>query len=1039
MLDSEEDSCYGFIAHDVYLNCGEPNPDSDFNTPRQGEASRFEVFIDPIRDLERHNILFSCNKAICNFIIPDVFGTMFQFGTAPNGKKKNILFKFQIFDVQIMMLDVLVQGFFYKCLKFIGFMELWNWKDEGRNDMLSQEKSHVESELIPYYANYRLLLEKLNSSSGKERTDALDRVLQIESALPLLSIMHLRRVCGDFKFTSIEGSCDPLLHYSLDCDPQDIFMSRHLKLYRIKYERDSAYIHLFRVEPMFMNAYTVHFIKRLSDTGIICPSKHVELPSYKCSREFILNAPHAIFKYFYRMHPVEAESVERKMSISLSLNEPLLVDMRSSFGSNVLLDSEKRDESENLNFEYWYYGTGGGCMHCDILFVAFPIDTTYRFTEFISFFCQCFFKSSNEKKSERNGETERFKQSNELLLLEGKSINAVVVFKDIVVGLVVEEGGMAVNVMLLQITGSLVLHSNSTSESFSLQIAECVIIRDTISPRIRESLPEDLPRVKWTPVASSDIKTTNKRIFDLTLMTIAFDAEVHDRVGANGSLSWKEYDMIDRANRENLHRVSFSIINIALSKALRDAAVGDLASVQISVDGEDGGFETHPMSLKFPEKTEFEFLVPAQVSGHRIHITINTLSGTLIGDGEIVVASRIHRGSVFAQNGDSIACKLEFKADVSLPLMMICITGIKLQNTLLSEQESEDFGRSMHFIVSVPLPPDCSTNMLLASNSVPAMESNRLRERFLVPCYPGRYFPLSLSMYLEADQNDIFMGSTSIAVSGVPVSGTIKLKEGNTDIAEVAYSYSWFDENAIDYDYEGGSLVEIEGTEDVSTTNEGGLVSPVVGTGSVILRRLRRSTFVELEDLHICLSDDDFIFLIGGIDRLDEVFRLRISSEGDSMPFNDLGDTEFGHQSVESPKDSEDKDINRRETKTDSDFEISGYLLPRCCDFVWESPSIRELVYPYASLEEFLANSFPSNSYEYFWDFLECHNVLSPQSNFSSMSATEMFNVQIKLVQTFQNYLFAKSIWGLIIVPHFSGAPRIGMVIFVIIDKKYPR
>ena len=1017
MCDSEDDSCYGFLTHDFLLTCGEASPDSDFNTPRRGQASRFELFIDPQRNIPEHNILFSCNRAICDFIIPDILGTMFQFGSAPDGKGKHVTFKFQVFDVQINMLDALVQGFFYRCLRFIGFLELWGWKEEGRQAMLSQEKRHSEADLVPYYAQHRSLFNQLSSSSEKERSLAREQIIKLESDLPLISIMHLRRVSADWNFTTIEGACDPLLPYSSECDLQDVLMSRHLKRHRLNYERDAAYIHSFRVEPIAMNDYTVHFLNRDSEEVhseyLPCPG----LPSYPCSREFILNASYSEFRYFYRMQPAENESVEKKLSISLSLKKPLLVDDRHRSPSDTVIGSHKRgDDSENLNFEYWYCGTGGFCVHAGLSSIVYPLETTSQLIQFLKLLCTCLTRENSAKEQKSGSSNHQLKE----LYFGGQCLNAVIVLKNIF--LVMRTGNhhmTSSDILSSRLTGSLVLHSNASSETFSLQIAEWVVWRKTISSHLCKALDYDAPTVNWVALTSAETSVSST-LLDLTLMTLAFENEVRDRVGADVNFSWKEIDMIERAGRENLQRICLSITRIKLKEKYRSMAADDEVLIRVCVDGREEEIEAHRARIQFPEMVEFEFLVPTVLSGHQLKISIFGDSGRVIGDAELLLAAKIHRGSLFAYNGDSVVCLMEFKADVCLPLMFICLSDMRLHHPYLSDQGNEESERTMHFLISVPLPPDCSTSILLASSSIIAKESSALRERFLVPCYPGKYFPVAISMHLEGEHNDVLMGSGSIAIGGMPSSGLAKLKDGVADIAEVSYSYAWYDETLLDSRLEGASLAEAEGTEELSVTNDGGVDVAIVDSGRVIFRRVKREVFVELEDLSCSLNNEDLQLILRWKELLSTIFPLKHCRSEDEI----ISPNAF-------PDGGLPQEIAGGEPKTEalplrSESAVRGTLIARCMDYVWESPILKELTFPYVTLGEVMANSSPRRAYNHLWAFLELHEILSPRMDIAALDAVSLFNIQIKLVECLGNYAFAKSLWGLFIVPYFSGAPRIG-------------
>jgi hypothetical protein len=293
--DSADNYEYGIVTHEFKTMPGEATSETQFNVPHIFEATSSHIYINPHRQNKSHNNLFEVKKIIATFILPDIFSTMFQYGDNPGGKGKTLLFKFYLFDAQLQFQEVLIQTFFYKLLRIIGFNELWKWKAEGRTRLRERErKVDYEGLLILLQAYAPLYLTNRSSTTDPcAREFAMERLLKLECTLPLTDIMTLRRLCMRWTFSIIDGPQAPLLVYASSADVLDVLMSKHLNVRKLEYDTNAALISSFQIDAI-MNNFCIIFVGDPDANGNLD-----SLPDYDGSLNFKLVSQRAAFRFRY--------------------------------------------------------------------------------------------------------------------------------------------------------------------------------------------------------------------------------------------------------------------------------------------------------------------------------------------------------------------------------------------------------------------------------------------------------------------------------------------------------------------------------------------------------------------------------------------------------------------------------------------------------------------------------------------------------------------------------------------------------------------
>lgn len=1000
MEDSLEGLSFGIVAEDFETRSGEATPETLCTVPHACEASFFGVFVNPSATAsENKNYLFKVHTAVSSFELPDLFSTMFQYGETPQGRGKRVLFAAHVLDAEMCFHDKQMQAFLYKALRFFGCSEWWEWKDEGAQRVADAEKkltpADFEAMLLLYRDVYREYIGRSEApvttspvapSNGFDRVWGLvrewmqpeprlsasrveylfDRLLDLELSLSLGDIMSLRRRALGWHFHSIDCPMDSrLTRFSLD-DPQNTRMARHVSDRRLLHDRRTSYVSTF-VFRCAMDGFRAFFF-----TNTLSNSSLERLRDYCGTQRFVFSAAKAGFSLLYRIEPAEIEAESAKLDVSMGFTRLKLVDVAEIIPGSAscsrqsdwtrlypafLLETDKdppTDSDWNLYAQYGYPGIGRGCICLKANSVVLPLACAQQIRVFFSTMIGSLVRPSG-------AQSRGTALSNELYL-GGRSISIELDFTSVQFAL-----SSGDDIVLLELYGSLSAVSACVSESINARLRQALVTRTSSAAESRRLARQTLLKIQDSVVAISS--TAAERCIGET------------------ELSWVEVDLIDSIRNEGLLRIDIAVISIRLLRAVLDRIHSDELILCLKVDGDNELSESHPINLvSTDEGPSYELLVPSRSEVYTVQLILTTHDGSEIGSSSFPIGSKIHSCSLTVFHESENIGKLEIRGDVGLPLLKLSIKGLKMYRQPLYYHEGKQHLESMHFIVQAPLPPDCSNTLTLSSSSFPSDIEIILSERFLFPCRPGVYFPITLILFLEGVDSDTkIASSSSILFNGNSINNTAVLRYDEMDVAEICFDFEWYSAVALEVDTDISTALEQEPIDELPSV-EGKLPAEQTMAGNVS-RRLKRVLDVNFDRLELNASSEDIIFVASA---LTEHFSVQSSpsTEACTLPV--------------SVSDS------RTQKETPEMILIEGPITPLCKDFTWESSSMRAALGKHSSLAALLSDSAPGIPLDSIWNSLNGYDCAVQDIDLGSIEYSAVVDLQITMVKCFQNYFFAK-------------------------------
>ena len=984
MCDSEEEYVYGISCREFSLRPGQPSERTRGTIARLCTSEAFGLYIDPNQNCTQRNFIFQCGKAVSLFAVPGLFNTMLSYGVAPRGIEKVISLDMELHDAVFCLHETQSQTFLYKFLKCTGCREYWDWREEGRRRLREIEQELTKEEFRRIQGCYsHIYLTYRDEKRALEREMLLERLMEVEAVLPIIIIMSLRRLALQWKFEYVDGGMDPLLPYDRDGDDeQNVWLSRHLRRLRSDFESSASVLTEVRLERLSMRNARFHLFTNAepsTDIAALHP-----LHDYNAMPRFLLSSSVVNMTSSYRFCAVSDESTCPKFTFRFELERFSLCDVNTVVSQNFHYIVDGFDE-QKLQIRY-SYGTRG--TRSAVLFqlqnAYTPFSSASQFSDLLLIVSRCLTSDSSDNSDSKSAS--KMGPMSEELLFQGREMDVSLNLSSCSVVLDFGTRDLTNQCMVMEVSGGLTVSSSRAEESLVLAVTHLAVGRRMIS-----FFPEQNDR--WLNAIT---KSTRKR-FDAMLMTkslsASIDIEVAERRVAEGDLTWAELDLIDKVQNDQLQRISITVLDMHLSKAARHRiSLEDRAFLRVTLDEDETLSEAHPLHLTSSDySVSYELLIPTREQ-HCVKVDIvragsdtNDVFGTCI----IPLSSRIYRGVFFIYSKEEeILGRLDIKADIGLPILKLTVKSIRISHPVVTDSFSEDCLKSMHLVVSAPLPPDCSNNVVMASNSIPLEANITLNETFLFPSHPNNYFPISIHLYKEGVDSDEVIGEAkNVLFDGTNLyDGVVVFRcKEEEEIAEVVIDLCWFE---VCVGAESSSAYDTELTDDGSVSFQ--LPRPMVATtgkvkSGVNSRRIRRRVDVEVKGIQFEVHSEDIRLLHHWMTHV-ATSSLVLKGAEEEGGLSQLVSIEGGASA--------------------SVYE--GWLVPQCRDFVWASVETEKILGQASSLEALIASSDPGVIHAKAWAYLLESELISESNDDLSTSAAVWYKIQSSLVRKFTNYTFAK-------------------------------